>query len=343
MNSLDIQYILRELHAQNVRQIDRENIMFSCIQAQWTHEGGNDHKPSCGVKINTSGLSPINCFTCGGDTFYGYVKTYGYMAVKSGQMSKEKLEVILDFIQIAEAEVDCNERERLKFSIKKYEIPERYFDIFGNYTEESKKIYDRFIGSIEDLKVFNVGITDERLIFPIYDTRKELCMVSGRWIGNNWEEYDEPKYKHIPAEANKSHYLYGEHLFNKDIKKVIITEGHIDVVNGNIALKQAGLNDYLVVGLMGSKPSDKQIEKIKTISEEVVACLDGDMAGRVGQYKLKERLENFLSVSLIQLPEGKDLDNVVKSGDFLKLLNERKDSLNYDLEKLLNIKGEILL
>ena len=216
-------------------------------------------------------------------------------------------------------------------------MPERYLDILGNYTENRSR-YDRFIGTDEDLEAFNLGITDERVLFPVYDTRKELQMIVGRWIGNDYEEEGEPKYKNIPSESEKSEYLYGEHLATKITTKIIVTEGCIDVINGNVWLWQNKLTDHLVVGLLGSKPSYRQLEKIKTLADEVILCLDGDMAGRIGQHKAKEKLEDFLPVFLVNLPEGKDLDNVVKTGEFLTLLNQKQSSLDIDLQKILNNK-----
>jgi DNA primase len=81
--------------------------------------------------------------------------------------------------------------------------------------------------------------------------------------------------------------------------------------------KENALDEYSVVGLLGSDPSKRQIQRIKGFSNEVILFLDNDVAGRSGRDKLVKFLLKSVLLSGIVYPaefENSDPDDVVRKG-----------------------------
>ncbi len=110
----------------------------------------------------------------------------------------------------------------------------------------------------------------KRLIFPIYDSRGRVVMLSGRSIDNA-----EPKYLHTPHSKNKI--LYGINFLPKNFDKLIVVEGNFDVMRG-VA------QNLPVVGILGGKCSDHQLQRLLELSrygeKPIYLCLDSDHAGK---------------------------------------------------------------
>ena len=146
-----------------------------------------------------------------------------------------------------------------------------------------------------------------KLMFPIYNVR-------GRIIGFGARVLDEklPKYINSPQTPmfDKSSSLYGINLAVAAIREqdsAIIVEGYMDVLTAH----QNGFSN--VVASMGTSVTERQVASLKKLSRNIALALDADAAGEEAMLR-SVSYENILGaeVRIIQMPEGKDPDEVIK-------------------------------
>ena len=69
---------------------------------------------------------------------------------------------------------------------------------------------------------------------------------------------------------------------------------------------------YQAVALLGTG-SEYQIEKLKSLPQrKIILALDGDSAGYKGTKKIYKALKDFKIVSILKVPEGKDINDLSK-------------------------------
>jgi DNA primase len=145
-----------------------------------------------------------------------------------------------------------------------------------------------------------------RLLFPI-------CDIQGRVTGFGARVLDDslPKYINSPQTPifDKSSSLYGIDKAKSAIRKknlVIIVEGYMDV----LAAHQHGWQN--VVGSMGTSLTEKQVEGIKRLTNNITLALDADLAGEEATLRGKAILAySNIEANVILLPAGKDPDEVI--------------------------------
>jgi len=150
----------------------------------------------------------------------------------------------------------------------------------------------------------------DRIMFPIRDRRGRVIGFGGRILDKG-----EPKYLNSPETPvfHKGEELYGLYEARqsvKDLQRIIIVEGYMDVV----ALAQHGIP--YAVATLGTATSREQISKLFRIVPELIFCYDGDAAGKKAAWRA---LENSLSVlrdgvqaRFLFLPDGEDPDTLVR-------------------------------
>jgi DNA primase len=136
----------------------------------------------------------------------------------------------------------------------------------------------------------------DRIMFPIVNQRGQVIGFGGRVL----EERGEPKYLNSPETElfEKGRELYGLFQAQKAIRasrRVLVVEGYMDVV----ALAQHGV-EYAVATL-GTATTPYHVQKLLRLTERVIFCFDGDVAGQRAAWRA---LENALP----QLVDGKRLD-----------------------------------
>jgi DNA primase len=145
-----------------------------------------------------------------------------------------------------------------------------------------------------------------RLMFPI-------CDIQGRVTGFGARVLDDslPKYINSPQTPvfDKSNSLYGIDKAKSAIRKrdsVIIVEGYMDVLT-------AHQHDWQnVVGSMGTSLTEKQVEGIKRLTNNITLALDADLAGEEATLRGKAILAySNIEANVILLPAGKDPDEVI--------------------------------
>jgi len=163
--------------------------------------------------------------------------------------------------------------------------------------EDGKESYDRFRG---------------RLMIPIRDARGRVIGFGGRILGQG-----EPKYLNSP---DTPLFDKGRTLYNLDragpasriAKRLIVVEGYMDV----IALDKAEVPE--VCAPNGTALTEGQLERLWRLDPAPILCFDGDNAGKKAAIRAATRALPLLrpdrTLRFVELPAGKDPDDVVREG-----------------------------
>jgi DNA primase len=146
-----------------------------------------------------------------------------------------------------------------------------------------------------------------RLMFPIRDAQGRVIAFGGRVLDDRL-----PKYINSPESPlySKSRSIYGLYEARRAIAhadRVIVVEGYLDA----IAVSQAGFGE--VVASLGTALTVEQLRLLSRYTRNVIACFDGDEAGRKASMRA---LEVFLGAGLlgrgIFIPAGFDPDTLIR-------------------------------
>jgi len=152
-----------------------------------------------------------------------------------------------------------------------------------------------------------------RIMFPIKDSRGRVIAFGGRAMDPN----DNAKYLNSPQTEifDKGRSLYNFSPAREASGKgqpLLVAEGYMDV----IALSEAGFG--ATVAPLGTAITEDQLRLLWRLAPEPIIALDGDTAGLRAAYRAID-----LALPLIQagqslrfalMPEGKDPDDLVRSG-----------------------------
>jgi DNA primase len=153
----------------------------------------------------------------------------------------------------------------------------------------------------------------DRVMFPIHDRGGKLVAFGGRAL----DPAARAKYLNSPESElfHKGDLLYNHHRARKSAHErgqVIVVEGYVDV----IAMTQAGFAN--TVAPLGTALTAEQCALLWTVADEPILCFDGDKAGRKAAYRAVDIALPLVapgrSLSFAMLPEGKDPDDLVRSG-----------------------------
>ncbi|MBH0236346.1 DNA primase [Methylobrevis albus] len=192
------------------------------------------------------------------------------------------------------------ERDALKRHLKEQAVEEKDAVEAGLLIvpDDGRPSYDRFRG---------------RLMIPICDDRGRAVAFGGRTL----DPKGEPKYLNSPETPV---FQKGSMLFNLDKARepahkaggVIVTEGYLDA----IAVWQAGVGN--VVATLGTAFTEDHIHRLWRLAPEPVICFDGDRAGIAAAHRAIDRmlplLKSGFSFNFAFLPDGKDPDDLIRSG-----------------------------
>jgi DNA primase len=172
-----------------------------------------------------------------------------------------------------------------------------------------------------------------RLLFPI-------CDIQGRVTGFGARVLDDSLPKYINSSQtpvfDKSSSLYGVDKAKSAIRKknlVIIVEGYMDVL---IAHQHGWQN---VVGSMGTSLTEKQVESIKRLTNNITLALDADIAGEEATLRGKAILAySNAEAKVILLPPGKDPDEVIREDPALwqKLVEQAMPILDFAFQSVIS-------
>jgi DNA primase len=162
------------------------------------------------------------------------------------------------------------------------------------------------------------GFFGGRITIPIYNHRDQLVGFTGRAT----KEDQLAKYKNSADGIlfNKKTLLFNEqkaYAHAIEAGSIIFVEGHLDVV----AMWQAGIKN--VVAAQGtSAPDPLVLQRLSRNIRNLILCFDGDTGGSkaVGHFLQVAgpmALRGEVNINVVSLPEGKDPDDVIRSGDNL--------------------------
>ncbi len=145
-----------------------------------------------------------------------------------------------------------------------------------------------------------------RAIFPIIDQQNQVLGFGGRAMGDV-----KPKYLNTSDTPvfNKRKGVYAINLIRKirDLKRVILVEGYMDVV----AISQAGVTG--AVATLGTSLTNEQARLLKRYAPEVHIAYDGDEAG---QHAIERALGIFeaedVPVKVLCFPDNLDPDEFIR-------------------------------
>nr|WP_213974341.1 DNA primase [Tepidanaerobacter acetatoxydans] len=178
--------------------------------------------------------------------------------------------------------------------------------------KDNKGYYDRF---------------RNRLMFPIEDVTKNIIGFGGRALDESM-----PKYLNTPETPlfSKGDNLYALSMIKKDpALDTIVVEGYMDC----ITLHQYGFNQS--VASLGTALTKNQARLLKKYTDGVILSYDADEAGKAATVRGIDILaQEGLRVKVLNMPNGKDPDEVIKTygpQHFQKLLTDSMDFISYKL------------
>jgi DNA primase len=172
-----------------------------------------------------------------------------------------------------------------------------------------------------------------RLLFPIFDIQGRVTGFGARVLDDSL-----PKYINSPQTFifDKSSSLYGIDKAKSAIRKknlVIIMEGYMDVLT-------AHQHDWQnVVGSMGTSLTEKQVEGIKRLTNNITLALDADLAGEEATLRGKAILAHSnAEANVILLPPGKDPDEVIREDTALwqKLVEKAMPIIDFAFQSVIS-------
>ncbi|MFU7502756.1 MAG: DNA primase [Candidatus Tisiphia sp.] len=178
------------------------------------------------------------------------------------------------------------------------------------------------VGKRDDGTIYEIFYN--RIIFPIKNIYNKVVGFGGRVLGDGL-----PKYLNSPETIlfQKNETLYGENnAISVAYKKnhSILVEGYLDV----IPLHQAGFKEAMAS--LGTSVTENHLQKLWRAGDEIVLCLDGDIAGIKATHRVINLVLPLINgnkkISFVMLPRGSDPDDIINkdgAGSFTQIFDKR--------------------
>jgi DNA primase len=178
-----------------------------------------------------------------------------------------------------------------------------------------------------------------RLMIPLQDPQGKVIGFTARLLEDN---KDAPKYINTPQTVlyDKSRHVYGLNHAKESIRKskfVVLVEGNLDV----IASHQAGVKQ--VVATAGTALTEPNLKALSRFTGDIRLSFDADRAGIAATERAIPIASKVgVSLSIIDIPSGKDPDELIKQDPklWVTALDGNKYALDWLIdryEKLLDI------
>jgi DNA primase len=148
-----------------------------------------------------------------------------------------------------------------------------------------------------------------RLMIPLQDPQGRLIGFTARLLD---DDPNAPKYINTPQTVlyDKSRHIYGLHLAKESIRKTkfaVLVEGNLDV----IASHQAGV--WQVVATAGTALTEPHLKALGRFTGDIRLAFDADKAGVAATERAIPIASKVkVSLSMIDIPSGKDPDDLIK-------------------------------
>ena len=300
---LDIEEIIIELREQllkedislfNTIKHTDEDLMVSCPY----HKGGQEKKPSCGIRKSDGFL---HCFACGAS--HSLTETisncfgkndlgkYGIKWLQNNFLgdiaAKRDLHLDLSRTQIKTTPKYVTEEE-----LDSYRYIHPYM-FKRKMTEEMIELFD--IGYDKDT---------ECITFPVRDEQGNCLFIARRNVNYKFFNY--------PTNVDKPIYgLYELSKLKEQPKEIIVCESMINCITCWVFGRPA-----IALNGTGTK---KQLDKLKQLEyRKLILGLDPDSAGQHGCDNIYKHLKDTKLITKLVIPTGKDINDLSKE-EFLNL------------------------
>ncbi|HLJ43026.1 MAG TPA: DNA primase [Candidatus Binataceae bacterium] len=146
-----------------------------------------------------------------------------------------------------------------------------------------------------------------RLMFPIRDGQGRVLAFGGRVLDQRLPKYINSPESPLYSKSRNVYGLYEARAAIASADRAIVVEGYLDA----IAVWQAGFKE--TIASLGTALTVEQLRLVGRQTRNVLACFDGDAAGRKASLRA---LEIFLAAGLlgrgIFIPPGFDPDTFIK-------------------------------
>lgn len=289
-----IKELMADLVPQGSPMVDYgEWVTTLCPLALWTHQSGQDTKPSFGVKVNDHNISVAHCFTC---KFKG---TLPMMLERIAEYSGEDYEGLItdteqeEYIGREMPEWGSRPRDSKHEGLGE-PADSMTLDIYdeaeGHWYLEKRGVSDRVAKEL-DLRVDPGSPGEERILFPVYSYDGGFYGYTGRSV----EDDSSLRVKDYFG-LKKRHLLLGaEFIDPKTDRFILVAEGLFDFAK----VFSYGMP---VVAAMHSGITDQQADVLKDIGLPVYSLQDNDQAGREGTAKIAKLLQGHVPVMDMTYP-----------------------------------------
>jgi DNA primase len=148
-----------------------------------------------------------------------------------------------------------------------------------------------------------------RIMIPLMDPQGRVIGFTGRLLN---DEPNAPKYLNTPQTLlyDKGRHVFGLHLAKEAIRKnkyAVIVEGNLDV----IASHQVGITE--VVATAGTAITEMHLKALSRFAADIRLAFDQDDAGLAATERaIPLAHQAGVHLSIIDIPEGKDPDELIK-------------------------------
>ncbi len=264
--------LFEKLGTTNIKN-NAEWIMSACPFAHYTHESGDDKRPSFGISL--SAPSFYHCFGCSTKGPLSYFPTA--LAYYTKKDYSDLRRFILE-----------NENYNIK-SYDSYDSNKKISAIPDNILDTFTKISDEILESVfmtrETATKYELlwDAKEERMLFPIRDNFDRLVTIRGRYMGKSSNVLKHKSYTELHPEGHDAKSFAIWYLMNEPLvpeKPLVLVEGYKDA----ILLKQVGVKN--VWASLGSSIGKKQMEYLKKVTLPIIMFFDDDAAGRTATEKV---------------------------------------------------------
>jgi DNA primase len=184
-------------------------------------------------------------------------------------------------------------------------------------------------------RAYRGGVQDMfrgRLMIPLADGQGRVIGFTARLLT---DDKNAPKYINTPQTVlyDKSRHVFGLHLAKEAIRKsnfAVIAEGNLDVIMSH----QAGVKQ--VVATAGTALTEQQLKVLSRLTPDIRLSFDADRAGvSATERAIPIASKVGVSLSIIDIPSGKDPDELIKQdpGMWQEIISKPKYALDWLIER----------
>lgn len=311
---LEILYWLREQSnfkkLKNIQVVSDVQLRVTCPNSE--HKNGAENKPSCNIYIGEATdivSGTYHCFSCGcsGDfsSFVSRCLEISYNRAKELLIDRYgvKLEGSSEIYRLKPIVLE-KENEQRQYIVSDKELDTLY--PYHPYMAKRKL-------STEICRKYKVKYDPKTnsLVFPLYDMYNNYIGASKRNVV--FKDFFIGIYDN---KIKKPVYLLNEVIKDR-VKSVIVVESQIDA----LYLESLGYRAIATLGSLG----EEQIEMLnKSGILSYILAFDGDNAGRNYTRKFIKNISKNVFISVLDLPEGKDINDLTKKEIEYLLENKRE-------------------